>query len=92
MLAKITFRGPQRGGRNTPPQTGVRPTVRLGDEFTSCKIESTEGVEVFEFDREYNVRLTLFFPDKYQSRLHTCDDLNFYEGAKQVANGKIVSE
>jgi len=90
MLAKITLWGPQRGGRNTPPHSDYRPHLHLGETYTSCKIESTEGVELFEFDTEYDVRLTLAFPETYQDKLHIGDDVDLYEGSKQVANGRIV--
>jgi hypothetical protein len=92
MLAALTFWDTQRGGRQRPPLNGFRPHLKVGDEFTSCKIESIDGVEVFEFEQEFNVQLTLMFPELYSDTFHVGDAVNFYEGSRQIASGTIVAK
>jgi hypothetical protein len=67
-LARVTFLEPEQGGRHTPPQSGYHPQIDAGGEYTSCAIESLNEETVFEFGKEYMVRLRLLFPEFYRGR------------------------
>jgi hypothetical protein len=49
-IALVAFLGPDKGGRSTCPDSGYRPQIDAGGEFTSCAIESLVGETVFAFD------------------------------------------
>lgn len=88
--AKICFLGPEAGGRHTPPMPGYGPQLQLGKIFTSCIIHSTDAVVVFEFNRPYDVTITLRFPDEYGHLLPLLDTVRLFEGARLVGMGYLL--
>ncbi len=88
--AKICFLGPEAGGRHTPPMPGYGPQLQLGEIFTSCIIHSTDAVVVFEFNRPYDVTITLRFPDEYGHLLPLLDTVRLFEGARLVGMGYLL--
>lgn len=88
-IARVIFLGPEKGGRFSPPQTGYHPQLEVGDEYTSCRIESLSNVSTFEFDREHEVSLKLLFSENYDQYLHIGSDVRFFEGSKLIGIGKI---
>ncbi len=89
-LARVRFFGPDEGGRHSPPQSGYHPQVDAGDVYTSCAVESLDEEIVFEFDKEYTVRLRLLFPDLYRDRFAPGSVLRLYEGSRLVGTGTIL--
>ena len=91
LLAVVTFWGPDRGGRFTPPMPGFHPQIRVGNESTSCIVHSTENdVKSFTFNKPYRVKLELMFPEQYSGSLSVGDEVCLLEGTKQIAQGKII--
>jgi translation elongation factor EF-Tu-like GTPase len=88
--ANVTFPGPDAGGRETPPLTGYHPQIRAGDVYTSCRIMSVGGKEVFDLDVEHLVLLELLFPEEYARCIAPGDAVTFFEGSHQVGSGIIL--
>lgn len=89
-LARVTFFGPEKGGRRTRPQSGYHPQVDAGGVYTSCTIESLDEEAMFEFDQEYTVRLRLLLPELYRDRFSLGSTYCFYEGSHLVGSGTII--
>jgi hypothetical protein len=89
-IALVEFLGPEKGGRNTRPESGYHPQIDAGGEFTSCAIESLNEETVFEFDTPYRVALRLLFLDLYQERFSVGSKVRFYEGSHLVGTGTIL--
>ena len=87
--AELSFLPEQDGGRLSPPCSGYRPQIQIGEESTSCKVES-DDVEVFELGEIYVVGLTLMFPERYLHRLSRGDRVVLLEGDRKVAAGRIL--
>ena len=90
-IAIITFWGPERGGRYTPPSTGYCPQVDIRGIHTSCMVESLEGEEIFSFEKEHRVLLKLMFPDQNPNAFEVGDVVSLYEGSKLIGSGKNVA-
>ena len=91
-IANIIFYSSGKGGRYTPPQTGFRPQINIGGIHTSCVVNSLNGEQFFDFDKEYNVFLELMFPDQYELPCKGGDKISLYEGSKLIGEGEIVAE
>jgi hypothetical protein len=87
--ATITFFGPNRNGRNSPPLSGYQPQLLLGDVLTSCVIEATDGTTTFTFDQPYTVVLRLMFPREYGDRVANGMTIRLFEGSRCVGEGLI---
>ena len=90
--ASITFFGPDRTGRTSPPVSGYHPQLQLGDVLTSCVIEATDGTRVFRFDQPYTVQLRLMFPQEYGNRIYRGRAIQLFEGSKCVGEGWICDD
>ena len=88
-IALVEFLGPDKGGRNTYPESGYHPQIDTGSEFTSCAIESMNEETVFAFDTPHRVALRLLFPDLYRDRFSVGSKVQFYEGSHLVGTGTI---
>ena len=89
VIAKVTFLGPQRGGRYTSPISGFHPQIKLGEIHASCIVKAVDNEVVFEFDKEYLVSLDLMYRE-YINLLTATNELRLYEGSKLVGIGIIV--
>jgi hypothetical protein len=91
MLARLIFLGPNNNGRSSSPLPGYHPQLRIDEVQTSCAIYPVDlSVQIFEFDRDYDVTLHLLFTE-YAGRLHPGDRLEFFEGFRKVAFGTLLS-
>lgn len=92
-IAIVRFWGKEKGGRQNPPLSGYRPHVYLQGMYTSCFIEGFDGKEApFAFEQEHRVKLRLMFPDYFPGALKVGDEVNFYEGARQIGSGVVIEE
>lgn len=89
-IALVEFLGPDKGGRNTHPESGYHPQIDAGGEFTSCTIESLNEETLFAFYTPYRVALRLLFPTLYQDRFSISSTVQFYEGSRLVGIGPIL--
>lgn len=90
VIAIVMFFSSDKGGRITPPLSGFRPQVEIGDTHTSCTVKSREGVDTFSFDKEYQVSLEPLFPARYPNAFTVGEVVRLYEGNKLIASGKVV--
>lgn len=89
--AIIRFYGREYGGRFNPPQSGYKPQLRVGDEYTSCIIKSRRtNDEIFEFNIEYDVEIEIVFYEIYKDRIYTDMKIQLYEGERLVGEGKFI--
>ena len=86
--AEVVFKHEKDGGRLSPPRSGYRPQLEIGDELTSCTI-SDEMDSVYDFGLIHEVVLSLQFPDRYAHQLKEGDPLVFREGSKKIGEGRI---
>lgn len=90
--AKVKFLGHKDGGRFTPPRTGFKPHLQVGDEFTSCVITTVDAsIEVLEFDVYYDVFIELIYPDIYGNKITENMKVNLFEGSKLIGMGEILN-
>jgi hypothetical protein len=90
--ACIRFLPSSEGGRNRPAMNGIRPSLRLGDVFTSCVIHSCDQTELFEFGKDYDVTLEIVFWDVYGHLLRWDQPVELFEGSHLIAVGKFHPE
>jgi translation elongation factor EF-Tu-like GTPase len=90
VVARIKFLSPDEGGRRSPPLSGYHPQLALGNEFTSCVIESLDGETVFAFHQEHRVSLRLLLPDHYPDAIAGGQSVSFYEGSHLVGSGIVL--
>jgi spore coat protein CotH len=90
--AKLNFFGEDKGGRISPPGSGVRPQIEIGNIQTSCTVCSYENaVAIFDFDIEHTVTLEIMHPSEYGKVLKVKDIVRLFEGHKQIAEGTITA-
>jgi len=90
VIARVTFPGPDQGGRQTPPCSGYHPQVALGNEYTSCVLDSLDGEAVFAFGRAHRVSLRLLFRERHPDAFVVGRSLRFYEGSHLVGSGVVL--
>ena len=59
--------------------------------YTSCRIEPLGREQEFAFGTEYDVWLTLLFPEEYEPRFLVGQVIGFYEGSRQIGTGTILA-
>ena len=90
VIAWVRFLSLDEGGRTSPPSSGYHPQVAIGNERTSCIIESLDGATTFAFDLEHRVSLRLLFPDRYPDAFAVGQTVYFYEGSHLIGTGIIL--
>jgi translation elongation factor EF-Tu-like GTPase len=90
VIARVRFLSLDEGGRTSPPSSGYHPQVAVGNEYTSCVIESLDGEMAFAFDQEHHVSLRLLFPDHYPDAFAVGQAVHFYEGSHLVGSGIVL--
>lgn len=89
--AKIRFLSYADGGRFSPPMSGYKPHIQIGDEFTSCTITPLDvSVEIMEFGIEYDVFLELIYPEVYRDKVTREMEIKLYEGSKLTGTGFFI--
>ena len=88
--ARIRFLTPEEGGRSTPPASGVRSQVELGEFQTSCIVESAGGVDVLPLGEEVVVTIRVLFVDQVADTFAGLTSLELFEGSKRVATGVFL--
>jgi translation elongation factor EF-Tu-like GTPase len=88
--ARLRFLTSAEGGRFTPPMSGVRSQLDLGDFMTSCIVRSVTDMEVFPLGESVDVVIELIFPDVHGVKLEEMTAVRLYEGNKLVATGGVV--
>jgi hypothetical protein len=88
--AAITFLTTEEGGRQSAPISGVRSQLRLGEVHTSCIIHKVDDEGNFELGREYPATIELLFGDQYGHLLGKTELVEFYEGSRLVARGRLI--
>ncbi|MGC4119355.1 MAG: hypothetical protein QM765_33275 [Myxococcales bacterium] len=73
----------------TPPASGYRPALKVGDVFTSCAVHAQDDTEVFEPGRTYNVLLEVLFWDEYRDRFTKDLQVELFEGSRCVGRGSF---
>ena len=90
IIAWVKFLSSDEGGRKSPPFSGYHPQVAVGNELTSCVIESLNGETIFAFDKKHRVSLRLMFSDQYPDPFTVGQTIYFYEGSHLVGSGIIL--
>lgn len=90
VIARVTFPGPDQGGRQTPPRSGYHLQVAIGGVYTSCVLDSLDGEVIFALGRAYRVSLRLLFPERYPDAFAVGTSLRFYEGSHLVGSGVVL--
>jgi translation elongation factor EF-Tu-like GTPase len=89
--AKLNFWAEDKGGRFSPPSSGFRPQIKIGDIQTSCTVRSYENIVMtFDFTVEHIVTLELMHSSQYSNALKVGDIVSLFEGSKQIAEGTIT--
>ena len=88
--ARIRFLTPEEGGRSTPPLSGTRSQVELGDSQTSCIVESATTSEVLPLGEEVVVTIRVLFVKQTADAFGRLDSLELFEGNKRVAHGVFL--
>lgn len=87
--AKVNFLS--KGGRYSPPRTGFKPHLQVGDEFTSCIVSTTDAsIEVMEFGTEYEVIIELVYPEIHKNKITKDMKIKLYEGSKLIGIGDFI--
>ncbi len=91
LSAKVTFVGPDQGGRTTQGRSGFRSTLKVNDLFTSCIVWGRSEEEIFDFGVECHVRLELFFWEQVKNGVYVGMPVQLNEGSRVVGYGSIES-
>lgn len=95
--AIIKFLGNEEGGRITPPMSGFRPQIKIGNETTSCIIQlldDNSNESIMSLGIEHKVSIQLVFEKIYSEKLNCMlaegnNAIELYEGSKLIGIGKI---
>ena len=89
--ASVRFLSLEEGGRYSPPISGYKPQLKIGNEQTSCKItlENTKD-EIMHFGIEHIVFIELQFEDVYPDKSFLKCEIELYEGNKLIGIGKFL--
>ena len=85
--ASVRFLTTAEGGRVTPPQSGVRPQLRLGKVYTTVLIHGASPTQSFDLGVAYDVTLELPFWTEVAHLFRPDDACELYEGNHLVARG-----
>jgi len=88
--ARIRFLTPEEGGRLTPPASGARSQLELGEFQTSCIVESAAGVDVLPLGEEVMVTIRILFVDQVADAFAGLTSLELFEGRRRVATGVFL--
>jgi hypothetical protein len=89
-IARVKFFRPQHDPGDWRPRPGYHPQVDAGGVYTSCVIERLDDETMFDFEREYTVRLRLLFPEEYRDAFSVGSPVHLYEGSRPVGSGIIL--
>jgi len=88
--ARVRFLTADEGGRLTPPVSGIRSQLELGDLQTSCIVETQGTSEVLPLGEEILVSIRLLFADQSAAAFNNLVSIELFEGNKLVATGVFV--
>ena len=92
LIAEVSFLDQEKGGRFSPPQSGFKPQILVGNVKTSCVITPIdESVFVFDFHKTHLVKIDLQFSDVYKCCLGENDGFSLFEGNKKIGEGRVIS-
>ena len=89
--AVVRFLSKDEGGRMTPPLSGYKPHVKIGNEHTSCRIISKDSdVEILDFDLDHEVFVELQYEERFKEQLRRGLNIGLYEGSRLVGHGYLM--
>jgi hypothetical protein len=89
--AEITFLRPEEGGFSRPHRSGVKPQLKVKDEFTSCVVWADVPDQIFEPSIKYDVHLELLSWEQYKHAIHVTMPVQLNDGRRIVARGIITA-
>lgn len=90
-IAMVKFYGRSEGGRLTPPMSGFKPHLRVGDEYTSCIITAKDTAkDIMDFGTEHIVIIDLLYPEIYKDKITEGMIVELYEGRKLIGSGYLT--
>jgi hypothetical protein len=87
--ARIRFLTHDQGGRTTPPESGSRSQIEIGDITTSCTITRVDGGREFPLGDDVQVVIELMFPEQFRTSFADLRLVRLFEGSKLVAEGSF---
>lgn len=89
-VARVRFLGDGEGGRLTPPRSGTRSQLEIGDVMTSCVLSRTDDGEDIPLGSEVDVIVSLHFPEHFEEEFRLLQVARFFEGSNLVATGRFL--
>ena len=89
--AKIIFLSKEQGGRHTPPSSGYKPNIKIGEILTSCIVTPVDSsITIMDFGIEYFVFIELQFESLYLDNIYKGIKIHLYEGRKLIGMGEFI--
>ena len=90
MRAEITLTPALEGGFSSPPASGIRPQLAVGDVFTSCVVRSLDGKETLPLGEPVTVEVEIIFWEEYKGKFTEGMPVVLHDGSRIVAKGHFV--
>jgi len=88
--AIVRFLSKGEGGRMSPPMSGYKPHMKIGQEQTSCRIiPKDSNVETMDFGMDYEVLIEFQYEELFKNQLKSGMNIGLYEGSKLVGHGYL---
>lgn len=92
LRARVTFLTRDQGGFREPKRSGIRPVMKVNDEFTSCYVWGDSEDQWFELGVEYEVGIELMFWKGHRHAIYAGMPLQLNQGELQiVGRGTILA-
>jgi translation elongation factor EF-Tu-like GTPase len=89
LKARIVFLKPEEGGFAKPHYSGVKPLLKVKDQFTSCIVWGTTPGQLFEPGEEHEVSLELPSWTEYKDAMFIGMPVQLNDGSRVVGRGVI---
>jgi translation elongation factor EF-Tu-like GTPase len=89
--AIVRFLNQNEGGRVTPPMSGYKPHMKIGEEQTSCLITpKNSAIEVMKFGKDHEVFIEFQYEELFAGKIKSGFNIGLYEGSKLIGHGYLI--
>jgi hypothetical protein len=85
----LTLRRTSEGGRATALRSGIRPQVRLGDQFFDAQLDLLANDELHPGETA-PIAVSFFRPVQVAARIRAGDALPVFEGAREIGTVEVT--
>ena len=90
--AIVRFLGKNEGGRMTPPMTGYKPHMKIGEIQTSCIITPKDSaINMMNFGIDHEVFIEFQYEEDFTDKINDRLNIGLYEGNRLIGHGYLYA-